>query len=169
MTGIWYCINCTKATYTSISPKILKVWLSDLKILPQIPDVICSCGIDSLIPNIQEYVSNSDIDEVCPFACDVCVKKFAESDDSDSKSDNSHWKDMDEGIELLESSSNPHVTYDECAEHTDETGYVNKIGKHKSLLAARLRKQTRDTTDKRWKTPSPKKQTTASYLAEHMD
>ena len=142
MTGIWYCINCTKAIYTSISTKILKVWLSDPEVLPQIPDIICSCGIDSLIPNIQEYVSNAD---------------------------NSHWKDMDEGIELSELLSNSRVTYDECDEHIDETGYVNKIGKHKSLLAARLRKQTRDNTDKRWKTPSPKKRTTASYLAEHMD
>jgi hypothetical protein len=64
---------------------------------------------------------------------------------------------------------NPHITYDESNDHLDETRYVNKVGKHKSLLAAKLRKQTRSTNDKRWKTPSPKKQTTASYLAEHMD
>ena len=93
-------INCTKAIYTSISTKILKVWLSDPEVLPQIPDVICSCG-----------------------------------------------------IEFSELSSNTRVTYDECAEHTDETSYIIKIGKHKSLLAARLRKQTRDTTDRRWKPP----------------
>ena len=135
---------------------------------------IQSCGIVNLTSNVQQHVSN-ETNELCPFACDVCAEKFADSDDCSSSSSYEYhsylleMREMEEAIELWQMLFETRLTFHVYAESKDATGYVNKIKKHKSLIAAKLRKQNRSTSDKRWKTSSSKKRTTASYLAEDMD